>query len=643
MNNYALFPANKAGLVAASMALATVSLSAFADTSPADDAIHYGLDTIVITGARTQQTLADSVVDVDVIDKEAIVRSGAANVSEVLEQSAAVKITPNSALGPGVEIQGFDSEHVLILVNGRRLNGQVEGAVDLRRVNTSNIRQIEVVRGPSSALYGSDALGGVINIITETDAAASQLKTRVDELGSYEITGQLGHYLNDRVRSNVAAGYSFTESFDLDDSNSGSDGPENERFFVDGSLAWEPGENSIVRADAFVQQQDRIVTQNTTGGANVDYRNVIEEWRVSAAPEWQLGQATFSLNIGYSHYYDQFVQDIHGTANGDSDEETKDDLLTWGAQLNTPVGERHEITAGIDNQLEKLTTDRLSQDAERTRVGVFAQDEITGLLDDKLSLTTGLRFDADTQFGSRFTPKFAAKYDLTNRWDLRGGFGSGYRAPDFKQLYLRFVNASQGYVVNGNPDLQPEESDSINFGVGYSGDWFRWSSNAYYNDVENLIEIIEVTSTVGREFTYRNVARARLWGIDNQITASVTDNLELRAFYNYLNAKDRDTNEELSGRAAHRLGVGTVWDFRDHWRASADAQWVGKRTFVNDLGRPGGANGEADPYTQVDIRVAWNKAEWDVAGGIKNLLDEGDTEYLPLTPRRVYLELTWSF
>ena len=609
-----------------------------------DDVVGYGLDTIIITGSRHAESLADSVIEVDVIDADTIARSGAANVSEVLQQSAAVKITPNSALGPGVEIQGFDSEHVLILVNGRRVNGQVEGAVDLRRINTSNIRQIEVVRGPSSALYGSDALGGVINIITETDNAGSELTLRADDIGSYEISGQLGHYMSDTVRTTLAAGHQFTHSFDLDESNSGNDGPENERYFIDGNLAWEMGADSTLRVEGFYQQQDRLVNQNTTGGATVDYRNMIEEWRVTASPEWQIGQANVSVNLGFSRYHDQFVQDIHGTSNGDADETTRDDLITWGAQVNTPIGDAHELTAGLDNQIEKLQSERLSQDAERTRIGAFLQDKITGLLDDNLSITVGGRFDADTQFGSRFTPKLGAKYQLQDSWELRAGFGGGYRAPDFKQLYLRFVNGSQGYVVNGNPDLLPEESSSVNVGLAYSGSSFRWSSNAYYNDVKNLIEIIEVTSGAGlREFSYRNVSRAELWGIDNQVNIAATDNLDLRAFYNYLNATDKDSGEQLSGRAKHRLGFGVVWDVLDHWQASADVNWVGKRNFVNDLGRPGGANGEAEPYTQIDLRLGWAKGAWDVAGGVKNLLDEGDTEFLPLTPRRLYLELKRSF
>lgn len=615
-------------------------LPAHAETDPPHS---IDLDTIVVTGSRTAMTLADSVVDVDVISAADIARSGATNVAESLLHSSAIKLTPTGALNPGIEVQGFDSEHVLVLINGRRLNGRVEGSVDLRRISASNIQQIEIVRGPSSALYGSDALGGVINIITEQDPEIRKIQGKVNTLGSYELTAHAGTAIGEDGTATGVFGYSHTEAFDLDESDSGQNGPDNERYFTNGSLQWALGDTGELVVDGFYQTQDRLIPQNTAGGAQVDYRNAIEEWRLGVAPSWQLEDTRIQLNASFSRYYDQFVQDVHGTSNGDSDERTIDDLVTWGLQVDHAINRHHQLTFGLDNQLESLEADRLDGTQKRSRVGLYLQDQMGGFIEDRLQLSMGFRVDADSQFGSKLAPKISVKYQLNDHWALRSGVGSGYRAPDFKQLYLRFVNGSQGYVVAGNAELVPEESQTVNAGFDYRGDNWNWTSNAFYSDVENLIEIIEVATTTGREFTYQNVQRARLQGIENKLGIDLSERIHLRAFYNYLDAVDRDTNKALDGRAKHRLGTGVDWNFADFWAFSFDGTWVGKRNFTTSLGRPGVSVGEAESYLQADLQLSWGKSYWDVSAGLKNIFDEGDTEFLPLEPRRAYLEFTRSF
>lgn len=600
------------------------------------------LSPMVVTGSRTPVELSDSIVPVTVITADELKKSGASTVAEALEQSGEIKITPSAGHSPGIEMQGFSSEHVLVLINGQRVNGRVNGAIDLRRINTANIEQVEIVQGPSSALYGSDALGGVINIITTDDVFDSAVRARVDSLGTAEVAIQSGLQVTDDVTINGSVIVAHTASYDLDDNQTGNNGPDTDRYAIDLNATWELEDLSI-KGSVFHQFQDRLFESSTTGGGEVDIINLIEETRLSIRPTVEFGDLTIEGNVAYARYYDQYVQDVHNTADGDADEQTTDSQVTVGLQLNFPIGARHTVTAGVENQQEMLSSERLSEDSDRARTGLYFQDRVDSFILENLQAAIGARYDGDTQFGGKATPKINLSYRVNKQLQLLAGVGSGYRAPDFKQLYLLFTNASAGYVVEGNPDLIPEETDSINIGMGYQADRWDFKANAYYHDVENLIETVETTATTGRRFTYENVSSAQLMGIDNSLNMVVNDYLDLAVFYNYLDSVNKETGGPLSGRAEHRGGVSMTWETDSDYQISGDITRTGKRFFTSTLGQPGDANGTAAGYTQINIQLAHQGDVWRWAVGGKNLLDEGDTELLTLEPRRAYIELERNF
>lgn len=597
---------------------------------------------MVVTGARTPVELSESIVPVTLISREDLDKTGASNVADALQQSAGIKISPASGHSPRIEMQGFDSEHVLILVNGQRLNGRVNGAIDLRRINTANIEQVEIVQGPSSALYGSDALGGVVNIITSEEIFTTSARTRVDSLGSAELAIQSGLQVNDAVSISGSVIVGHTASYDLDRDQTGNNGPETDRIAFDLNAKWKL-ENLSIHAAASHQYQDRLFESSTTGGGEVDIINQIEESRISLRPSTEFGDLVIEGQLSYARYYDQYVQDVHSTTDGDADEQTTDELITAGVQTSFPAGERHDLTVGVENQYESLSSERLSEDSHRSRTGVYFQDRISDFLVDDLQVAIGARHDGDTQFGGKATPKINLSYSLNSQLQLLAGAGNGYRAPDFKQLYLLFTNASAGYVVEGNPELVPEETESVNIGLGYEANRWDIKTNAYYHDVENLIETVEVAADTGRRFSYQNVSSAQIIGIDSRLNLLVNDYLDVSVFYNYLDSENKETGGPLSGRAEHRGGVSMSWETDNDYSLSGDLSRTGKRVFTSTLGQPGEGNGNADGYTQFSLQLAHQGVTWRWALGGKNLLDEGDTELLTLEPRRFYIELERNF
>jgi outer membrane receptor for ferrienterochelin and colicins len=316
---------------------------------------------------------------------------------------------------------------------------------------------------------------------------------------------------------------------------------------------------------------------------------------------------------------------------------------------------RHTLTAGLEGHIERLSADRLAKTGERNRQSIFLQDQFSLLPDDALTLVPGLRYDRDSQFGSQISPKLALRYDLSKRLLLRVGAGLGYRAPDFKQLSLQFSNPAVGYVVEGNPDLQPERSTGFNLGMYWRGSSdLELGANAYHHRVRELIDIVQTAGgnpSPGNpaRFTYTNVSRARISGVDLyskwRSEHPQLRSLHLQLGYGLLFSKDADTDAELSGRARHRANVDLSWR-KPGYELGLRGAWTGIRQFQTELdtgGAPTGA-GKAGAYALFDTRAQWKG--WSVADlslGISNLFNAGDPRFLPIAPRAFFLEIHKDF
>ncbi len=610
------------------------------------------LEQIVVTGTRTEHTLSDSPVEVQLITAAQIRDSGARDVAELLEREGGVTVTRVAGRGNSIEIQGLSSDQVLILVDGQRVIGRINGAIDLTRLKTANIQRIEIVKGPSSALYGSDALGGVVNIIRKSGGSGSTVTARADSGKNFESFGGVG-YEREAFSGNVSAGGTLTHSFDLDKTTPATDGIDGKTRFASVSHTQRFSPRTSLRSSLDYSLDDTLRVD--AGAATFDITKRIEEVRVGLAPQFTIGEHTELLLDGYyTRYYDQFLQDQRGADANDRHEKTVDQLYATGGQLNQQWG-AHRVSVGLEAQFETLSADRLATEGERDRQSLYAQDEFHLLADEALTLVPGLRYDRDSQFGSATSPKLALRYNLTPDWLLRASAGQGFRAPDFKQLLLRFDNPAVGYRVEGNPDLKPERSTGYNLGsTWFADEGLSISGSIYHNRVKNLIDIVQRTPgrpTPGNPvvFSYINIAAARLTGSDVQIewrpAIGARRPLALRTGYGYLLSKDEDSGQALTGRAKHRANADLGWR-APQYELGLRGVWIGKRIFQTELdtgGAPTGA-GAADPYFLFDTRAQWKGWRvFDLSVGVNNLFDEGESRYLPIQPRSVVFELSKEF
>ena len=635
-------------------AIAAPSVGALADSAPpANDARSRLLETVVVTGTRTPYSLADAPVEVQVIGPEDIAASGARDVAELLEREGGVYASREAGRGSSIQIQGLSSEHVLILVNGRRMIGRINGAIDLSRFHAADIERVEIVKGPSSALYGGDALGGVVNIITRRGADGDPggvVTLRGDSEGNGDAFVR-ADLAGESLSASVSAGYSRLAGFDLDEATFAEDGVSGESSFGSLSGRWQASEGLELGFDAAYSLDDTERRDGGTGGKQYATYKQIEELRVGIQPRFRFDASSLTLDMYYNRYADQFLQDQWRSADNTIDEETVNELLFGGGQwdvspawLNAMPGQ-HTLSLGVEFQLERLQADRLGQSAERDRQSLYVQDDIL-LANERLHLIPGVRFDRDSQFGQQLSPKLALRYDISDRLFTRIGYGQGYRPPSFRELLLRFDNPAVGYRVEGALDLEPEKSTGFNAGLTWlAAERHSVSISAFHNDVDALIEIIQVESRPTILFSYRNVAHATVSGVDVQWTwQGQTWPLRLELGYGQLWSEDEATGDDLSGRPEQRVNLAVSLD-KPRYSLGLRGTWTGERVFAVELDSGGApiSAGEAEAYALVDARASWKGfAPLLLSVGVDNITDAGDPQYLPIQPRSYYLEVSWS-
>lgn len=609
------------------------------------------LEPVVVTGTRTEQPLSRSPVEVQLIGAKQIEQSGARDLAELLEREGGVYVSRVAGRGTRIEIQGLASDQVLILVDGRRMIGRVNGAIDLGRLRLDSVERVEIVKGPSSALYGADALGGVVNIITRRDGRqAGAITGRVDTGENRELGGNAGWSLGP-VQGRVSGGYLRLEPYDLDPSTASQDGVNGENRYAGAEADWTLSDRTRLGLSGNYSLDDSHRVDQGSGSRVYDTRKRIEEVRTGLAPRFELGaQTRLSLDAYYNRYFDQFLQQQRGgDGSSDIDEETLNQLWSLGGQLDRRWGV-HALSLGLEGSFENLEADRLASTGERDRQSVYAQDDWS-LRDGSLRLVPGLRYDRDSQFGEQLSPKLALRWDFADDLFLRAGYGQGFRAPDFKQLLLRFSNPAVGYRVDGNPDLRPERSSGYNLGLTWlPSAKLNLGLSIYHNRVRDLIDIVQTSGGQPSPsdpvvFSYVNVNSATLYGLDFQTRWRPWRPLELQLGYGYLRSRDEDSDSELSGRARHRANAALRFE-QERYALQLRGVWIGKRVFKVELdtgGQPTGA-GVAPDYALLDARGELKLSpRWQLALGLENLLDEGEPQFLPVPPRSAYLEARWSF
>ncbi|MFK7999972.1 MAG: TonB-dependent receptor [Polyangiales bacterium] len=589
---------------------------------------------VMVTAARRPVRVQDAVVATEVMDRESLLRLGARDAGEALEELGNVQVE-RTFRGASISLRGLDPEYTLVLIDGDRQPGATGGAVDLQRYGIENIERIEVVRGPSSALYGSEAIGGVVNIITRDSDEAFRASASASggTLGRYDLTGFVGARPTDALRITAGGALHNVNSF----SNDGqlTDGSARRQWSLNGAIRVDPDSRNRLRLSSDYVRTDLQGVDAGAGRATFDRRQLQERSQTSLDYRLVRGSVSVRSRASIGTYREQYLLDQRGADVLDRFEDNHETLGQISSVLGWQVRPRHALTFGFEELFQSLRSERLATPGQRFRLGLFGQYTWTAYERGarRLGIALGARGDTDSQFGSQLSPKLALRFTHANRWSVHASYGRGFRAPSFQELLLRFENPSVGYVVEGNPQLGAERSHGVDVGGSIQpAEWMQLDVSFFRNDVRGMIATVTRADNAGGSlFSYDNIERVWTMGIESSLRFSYEQTFRLQTSYTLM-LSETGEGRRLEGRPLHRVQMSANFHHPKH-KFGATLRGVaqlGRTYYADDV------QTTAEALYQLDARVyARFLDEIEVFAGADNIVDAGDG-FTALQPRTFY-------
>jgi len=563
--------------------------SAHAETLP-----EFVGETIVVTPTRTPQTADASLASVSVITRSDIERLQARSLADVLQGMVGVTLANTGGDGKGTSIflRGANSDHVLVLIDGVKVGSATTGTAAFQDFPLHLIERIEVVRGPVSSLYGSEAIGGVVQIFTRKGGGALTPSASVT-VGSDNTRGATVGLSGGGVQGwfNAGLAHTRTDGFNACKGLSGvacftnepdDDGYRNTAFTLRGGYRFAAGSEldvHMLRAqgdnefDGGFQNQSESMQQVIGAGVTHRFNDV---WRVK-----------FNAGQGRDES-DNFKDGVYSSTFNTRRNSTS-------LQNDFSLGRNHLLTLGLDRQEDRVSSNTAYAVTRRDTAGVFAQYQSQW---DKHRVQLALRGDDNSQFGRHTTGNAAWGYEVVAGLDLRLAYGTAFKAPTFNQLYF------PGF---GNPDLRPETSRNIELGLGGRLAGGRWSATLFDNRISDLIAGFPPANINRAEIRGLELAANRRFGAWDAAVNLTLQDPENASGANQGKVLPRRAQESLRIDLDRRLGT---------WRLGGTLRGEGER-FDNESNTRRMAG-----YALFDLRAEYRLAPaWSLGARLENLFD----------------------
>ena len=606
----------------------------------------FQMDEIVVTGTRTEKVFRDVPIATEVISRQDILDSGARNMGELLEQRSGVTVNPGVEGGQTVNLLGIDSKYILIMVDGQPVTGKFNNRISLDQISTTMVDKVEIIKGPSSVMYGSEAMGGVINIITNRRLSAAPLTVRSRFTGSRE--GWNPFYLDHGKRD---LRLNFDQDWknlrlqldvdglwaNVDKSVKYIDVDRYQKLALRSDLTWQIAPEHVLNfwlnrfgttEESLLRSQD-IVTATT----EVERSTVLLEHR------WQVSPALHLKTVGRQDRYGRQFSTLDEGATTTRENETEAEVNL--VYETTPV----TVNAGAELGRDDYRNERVPGGRHRrSLIGVYLQAEWQLLSD--LTLIAGARGDDNDEIDDPiFSPRLAAMYSLGERWKLRTSWGEGFRMPSFMNRYIDWSLPQVGITIVGNPDLRPETSQGVNLGLEYYYPGvYQVTVTVYQNEFDDMIDDFVLGPGL---FTYKNIGRVQFNGLEIQGRWNVSRSWLVSWGYNYVNnrivkSQDLPEGEPVPNTQPH---VATVRLSHKHpggrFSHALKTKWIAPyqaRSFDPELREY--VQEEHAPQPVVDYDARLRLGSWlTLCIGVQNVLDYRDDEFGPFIGRTFYLEL----
>lgn len=617
------------------------------------------LDEVVVTGARRAQRLKDAVISTELVTRSDIERTGATDLASVLLEQTGIELQGGHPAGTGVMLQGIGSERVLILLDGQPVSGRIAGVFDVSRIPVQMVERVEVVKGPQSTLYGTEAMGGVINIITRTPEAGVFNASVTATAGMQERRD--GAASVSYGRGPLAARFDVgTRTMEMTPGRSATTGALAARTDASFKVRLAPDSTRWLEA-SLLALDERQRWQSATLFNFGDNQQI--NGRIAGS--WQRGRHRLSPTISTSVFnHTSLASRLPQPIAGDTGQRQVQRLHqaelvystgfgsmrpghTDGAVREQPVSlgaVRHALDLGVQVRRDETQSVRVTGGLRSlTMIEPFAQLEVRTT--DALSIVPGVRVSHSDLWGTYVTPRLAARWHVTDGVTLRASAGDGFRAPDFRELYMFFQNTSAGYAVFGNDDLTPESSRNLSVGAEWSAAGQYLRAQLFHNNFRDFIETRPITAP-GQvlAFEFANVDNGVTRGVELE-TGLTRGSLRLEAAYNGLSTRDNATAGALLGRPTHsaRTTVALLLPF--NVRTSMTGLFTGRTPMQRDA-ETGVITSWRDAFTRVDMRLARplpGSRAVELVLGVDNLFDTQPAQWAGFARRHVYTAFSMNF
>jgi outer membrane receptor for ferrienterochelin and colicins len=664
--------------------------AAAAQEAPSDT-LRYEMEDIVVTATRGPQRLGDLAIPADVLTREDAEVRGTPRLGDLLAEVGGY--TAVHAFGTGVQVQGLGPEYTLVLLDGEPVVGRTNGTLDLGRLGLYGVERVEVVRGPFSSLYGSDALAGVVNVISRVprEPFYSEASLRLESHGTADAAADVA-VNRGLLRGGLTLHRYRSGGYDLDPSTPEPTAPAYTGTTASArlDLPFDDRLRAEVRGRfGYEDQREGVDVSLPPGSQPLTGLGLRTDWSLGANVE---GRPAAWLRATGRLHTSRFETETELSSESGVLNSRFDQRYHKGeVQLDGLLGTRHLVTVGGGVVAEGVEADRIGG-GERTSHNAFAFAQEQWLPTSFLEVTASARYDAHSEYDGRLSPALALLAKPSDALRLRASLGSGFKAPTFQQRYLDFTNAPAGYSVFGASDLasvladleaqglverletgfipgtplRPETSRAFNVGFEVvPAGALVVNANAFYNRVEGLIEIAPVaTLTSGRQvYSYFNLDRVRTRGVELGLGYEPWPSLALSARYQYLDAVDLGALEDIeSGLVFTREGgrdrplradeYGGLFA-RSRHSGSAEVRWQAPldglvasvrgvfRSHYGDYDRNGNLVLDDDGeyvagHALLHATLTYAVTDWlTVQAGVENLLDYTDPARVPSQPGRL--------
>ena len=514
------------------------------------------LETIVVTGTRTPKLLKDAPIITRVITAEDIKKVDVTNVGQLLQtELPGIEFSYSMDQQTSINMQGFGGNSVLFLVDGERLAGETLNNVDYDRLNLDNVERIEIVKGAASTLYGSSAVGGVVNIITRAsdDPWNLNLNTRFAEHNEQRYGTSLSFNAG-KFNSLTNVQYNTRDSYDT-----GKDGAYSTVF---GHEVWNFKERIMYTPNEKLRLTARAGYYFRERNNSIDSKQRYRDFNSGLKANYDFNRMS-NLEVYYT--FDQYDKSDYLTLYKNDVRDYSNVQHTVHGLYNYTFNEKHILTVGADYMRDYLMSYQFTDNGKHTQHTTDIYGQFDWNPTENFNVITGLRFDyfSDTQM-SHLSPHIGLMYKI-GKCSLRGSYSQGFRSPTLKEMYMNF-NMAGAMMIYGNKDLKSETSHNFSLSAEYTKSRYNFTLTSYYNIVRNRIG----TAYSGHDDNglpkqqYINSAKMNIAGTDASVSAKYPCGFGFRMSYTYLHEFLEDGAIKTSTTRPHsattRLEYGKAWN-----------------------------------------------------------------------------------